>query len=62
MSPITAAVVISAILIPAAAVHQGLVSQQNLDAADLASYCDAALTKVLAYCEQADHLLRAELR
>jgi len=55
-------VVISAILIPAAAVHQGLVSQQNLDAADLASYCDAALTKVLAYCEQADHLLRAELR
>jgi len=54
--------VLSAILIPVAAVHQGLVSHQKMDTTDLTGYWDAALTKMLAYCEQADHWLRTELR
>jgi hypothetical protein len=52
--------VLSSILVPASAFHQGLISPQSMSEEELVQSLNAAFTQVSEDCQRAENWLRSE--
>jgi hypothetical protein len=62
MRQIIFVLILSSILIPMAAVDQGMISSENVSRSELTRYCNVAMLQASDYCVRTENWLRSELR